>query len=60
VVISSDYIASNARMSSVLRKEWKTEILSNLGHVLEGDEKNYEKSQSGFRWPPGSNPQPFE
>jgi hypothetical protein len=32
-------------MSNVLRKVWKREILSILGHLLEGDEKNYEKSQ---------------
>jgi hypothetical protein len=53
-------MASNGRMSNVLRKAWKTEILSNLGHLLEGDEKNYEKSQSGFRRASGSNPRPFE
>jgi hypothetical protein len=30
-------------MSSVLGIVWKREIISNLGHLLEGDEKNYEK-----------------
>lgn len=60
MIISSAYMASNGRMSNVLRKAWKTEILSNLGHLLEGDEKNYEKSQSGFRRASGSNPRPFE
>jgi hypothetical protein len=47
-------------MSRVLRKVWKKEILSNLGHLLEGDKKNYDKSQSGFKRPPGSKPRPFE